>query len=126
MEKTFKGVNRMKKLKPCPICGSEDIKTQSGTGVDLNTQYNGKYVYCNNCKLFKQVSRYSEWNSRPESAWEMFRRLDEDIHNFRYLCKKKLDKRLGKKYHDTCFDFHNLPPLTAIAIMQQIEKELEG
>lgn len=52
------------KLLPCPFCGSDDIKTQSGTGIDLMTQYNGRYVYCSNCGVFMQVTRYSEWNNR--------------------------------------------------------------
>ena len=52
------------KLLPCPFCGSDDIKTQSGTGLDIMTQYNGRYVYCSNCGVFMQVTRYSEWNKR--------------------------------------------------------------
>lgn len=56
------------KFLPCPFCGSNDIKTQSGTGVDLMTQYNGRYVYCNHCRVFMQVRRYSDWNNRVPIA----------------------------------------------------------
>ena len=55
-------------LLPCPFCGNKDIKTQSGTGVDLMTQYNGRYVYCEQCGVFMRVEKYSEWNRRANFA----------------------------------------------------------
>lgn len=66
-------------LKPCPFCGSENIKIQSGTGLDLMTQYNGRYVYCGDCKAFKQVNRYAEWNTRPEQNKKLIKAVREYI-----------------------------------------------
>ena len=56
------------KLLPCPFCGNTSIKTQSGTNVDLMTQYNGRYVYCEECGVFMRVKKYSEWNRRANFA----------------------------------------------------------
>ena len=72
----------MPALLPCPFCGNPDIEVQSGTNVDLMTQYNGRYVYCRSCGAFKQVKKYSEWNQRAEIKEEkILQHTTEQVQN---------------------------------------------
>lgn len=102
----------MSELKPCPFCGSNNIKVQSGTGLDLNTQYNGRYVYCQ-CGVFMRVKSYYDWNTRPENKHEkMWKRLKKVINE---ICEK--EKNIDPDFCTDVFDIKD--------DIQQIEKELK-
>jgi hypothetical protein len=113
------------KLKPCPFCGSK--KT-----IDVYIYVDGKKeysTYCTNCK--RPTPEWSgdqgkeiivkKWNPRTESAWEMFRRL---FNKYGSYFRREITKVMNTS---TLIRFlADRTESEAIAIMQQIEKELEG
>ena len=69
----------MVKLKPCPFCGSGDVKTQH----DLCGRYHSAYIQCQCCKIrtaFYKGLRREKFNTLAAEAAEAWnRRADKAL-----------------------------------------------
>lgn len=111
------------KLKPCPFCGGK-----------VSEAYTEFQLLCRRCKACNSKTGYfprhvgdneinDAWNKRPETAWEMFRRLLV-IDEFR----EKLEIYMLEKYSikNHFYLIAHEEEQRAIEIMQKIEKELNN
>ena len=104
----------MNDLKPCPFCGGESKRND-----ELSKGIEG-VITCIECN---SAAFISVWNTRPESAWEMYGRIMDIIDEKypQYLNDDKCSQILNKLPDpDSCPNEQE-----AIKIMQDIEKELE-
>jgi len=111
----------------CPLCGGETDK-----GIISCIFRNGKDIYfvtftCSKCD--SQFTIYDDYESalkrfstRPESAWEMYRRLHIEYgSDFIIAARKKL-----QNYTETLIVvFNNYDEQEVFSMLQQIEKELK-
>ena len=112
----------MSELKPCPFCGSKDIYVHPDRNYSDHES-----VECVKCgaRIYYPYAK-KRWNTRPESAWEIFRRLfiiGENIKCVMNIVKlRKL--KLENKYHRPVLEvLQSLTEQAAIKIMQKIKKE---
>ena len=62
----------MTDLKPCPFCGSDDIRREYGAGS--KPPYNDPYVVCVDCGA-SVAGKAGAWNTRADLAAERERKL---------------------------------------------------
>lgn len=65
-------LKKLKNLKPCPCCGSIEVRAFQGHHPDHTPFWQ---VFCRNCQLrtepnLKKADALATWNTRPESANE--------------------------------------------------------
>ncbi len=115
----------MSELKPCPFCGSRSVFKAYNNYEDKKI----RYVVCNNCRIQLQkhkawnkgIDIVDAWNARPESAWEMFRRLND---KYGVYFREKLMKYFETNHSGYMYScFHKLTEQEVKKIMQEIEKE---
>lgn len=66
----------MTDLKPCPFCGSDDIRREYGVGS--KPPYNDPYVVCVDCGA-SVAGKAGAWNTRADLAAERERKLVEAL-----------------------------------------------
>lgn len=66
----------MTDLKPCPFCGSDDIRREYGAGS--KPPYNDPYVVCVDCGA-SVAGKAGAWNTRADLAAERERKLVEAL-----------------------------------------------
>lgn len=117
-------------LKPCPFCGEMPIDDGYS---DYRNEDQKEYV-CKKCDLW---GIKEDWWNKRQSAWEMFRRLEQKYRskennwfvNNKFI--QLLQKRCwsdGTTVLDTecgMYLMYKYSEQEAIEIMQEIEKELE-
>jgi hypothetical protein len=115
----------MEELKPCPFCGSIEVNIWQEPDNGKNWWVDCSSDCCPGgmvrplweCKTKRLAIK--RWNTRTESAWEMFRRL---FNKYGSYFRREITKVMNTSTLVRFLADRTEPE--AIAIMQQIEKEL--
>jgi Lar family restriction alleviation protein len=112
------------KLIPCPFCRSKNI--EYCTTNEYAHWYECEDCGCNLSAENTKDEALKKWNTRPQSAWELFQ---DALRNNLPSYVKKVCRKAGFKgtYEEMIVDFlYNVKESEALEILKEIQEELEG